>query len=192
MALLSLIFGEKTKARIGVVELDASLSETHSMSAEVTNHPLEEGSEISDHIRKQPDSIQITGVVSNTPLVYLANIQAPSPLVNDLTPVSDRAELAYVELQRIMSQGETVEVVTSLRTYENMALTSLSITRDAASGNVLNASMDLREVIIAKSEVVSAPVPATPANAPPINGGRQPTQPASPSTSSAAINKARI
>jgi hypothetical protein len=80
MALLSLIFGEKAKARIGIVELDASLSETHSMSAEVTNHPVEEGSEISDHIRKQPDSIQISGVVSNTPLVYLASIQAPSPL----------------------------------------------------------------------------------------------------------------
>ena len=29
MALLSLIFGEKQKARIGVVELDAALSETH-------------------------------------------------------------------------------------------------------------------------------------------------------------------
>jgi hypothetical protein len=191
MALLSLIFGEKAKARIGIAELDASLSETHSMSAEVTNHPVEEGSEISDHIRKQPDSIQISGVVSNTPLVYLASIQAPSPLMNDLTPVSDRAELAYAELQRIMSQGETVEVVTSLRTYENMALTSLSITRDAASGNVLNASMDLREVIIVKSKVVAAPVPATPANAPPVNAGRQPAQPASPSISNAAISKAR-
>lgn len=187
MSLMSLIFGEKTKAQVGFVELDASLSETHSMSAEPTNHPVEAGFEITDHIRKKPDSIQITGVVTDTPLVYLASLQTPSPLANDhLTPVTYRADLAYAELQRIMNEGETVEVVTSLRSYENMALTSLSVTRDAASGNVLNVSMDLREIIVARSETVSAPTPVTEANAPPRDGGQQAVTPASPETSSVA------
>lgn len=177
MALISLLYSQKV--RIGLVEFDASLSETHSMNAAVTDHPVEEGSEISDHIRRQPDSVQITGIVSDTPIIWLASIAAPSPLMNDLTPVRDRAELAYAELQRLMNQGETVEVVTSLRIYENMAITSLSITRDSINGNVLNATIGLREIIVAKSETVSAPEPMTPANVVPVDMGRQPTQSAS-------------
>ena len=85
MALLSLIFGEKIKARVGLVELDASLSESHSMNATVTEYPVEEGADIADHIRRQPDTITISGIVSDTPLVYLASLQAPSPIVDDLT-----------------------------------------------------------------------------------------------------------
>ena len=187
MALLSFIFGDKVKARVGLVEFDASLSESHTMSATVTEHPVEEGADIADHFRRQPDGITISGIVSDTPLVYLASLQAPSPIVDDLTRAPDRADLAYAEVQRVMNDGDLVDVVTSLRTYENMALTSFSVVRDTANGNVLNATMSLRQVIVAESETVSAPEPKTPANAPAVDGGTQPTKtPPTPAADRAA------
>jgi len=168
VALLSLIFGEKQKARIGVVELDAALSETHSKEALVTDHPVEFGADVSDHIRRLPDSVEINGIVSNTPLVFLSAV----------TESPTRAEDAYEELRRIMDEGELVTVATTLREYSNMALTNLAVARDAASGNVMNATMSLREIIIAETQTVEAPVPAAAANSKPVNQGKQAAKPA--------------
>jgi hypothetical protein len=160
MGLTDLIFGPKTKAQVGTVQFDCSVSETHSKEAQITDHPVEEGSTISDHIRRQPESLELNGIVTNHPIIFLASIQAPSPLENDLSPTPDRAEVAYATLREIMDKGELVTVVTSFWEYENMAITSMSVTRDAQNGNVLNCNLGLREIIIAKTETVAAPEPS--------------------------------
>lgn len=159
MGLTELIFGPKKRLTVGVVQFDASISETHTRECEVTDHPVEEGSTISDHIRRTPEKIDVNGIVTNHPIVFLASVQAISPLLDDLSPVSDRAELAYTKLTEIMDDGELVTVATSLREYSNMAITSMAVTRDVQNGNVLNCALSLREVIIAKTETVAAPVP---------------------------------
>lgn len=179
MGALSLLFGDKTRARVGLVQFDASLTETHNKEVEVTDHPVEEGADITDHIRPVPESVDINGMVTNTPLVILASLRADSPLVGDATPIEDRAGLAYAELQRIMDDGELVTVVTSLREYENMVLTSMSVPRDVGNGNVLNANLSLREIIIAETERVAAPEPEATANKKSKAKGKQTTGPAS-------------
>jgi hypothetical protein len=159
MGLTELIFGPKTHLTVGVVQFDASISETHARECQVTDHPVEEGATISDHIRRTPEKLDVNGIVTNHPLIFLASVQAVSPLTDDLSPVTDRAELAYSKLRELMDNGELVTVVTSLWEYSNMAITSMSVTRDVQNGNVLNCSLSLREVIIAKTETVAAPVP---------------------------------
>lgn len=155
--MLDVVFGGKTKATIGVVSLDASISETHTRNAEVTSHPVEDGADISDHIRLEPETLSIRGIVSDTPIVWLATFRSPSPIVDDITTVNARVDLAYAELQRVMNEGELVSVVTSLRAYENMAITGMSVRRDASTGNVLDVDLDLREVILAGTQTVEAP-----------------------------------
>lgn len=54
---------------IGSVSLDASLSEVHSMSGEATSHPVETGSNISDHFHTNPRTVRIRGFVTNHPIV---------------------------------------------------------------------------------------------------------------------------
>lgn len=185
MSVLSLVFGEKRKGQIGLVQMDATLSEVHTSEAAVTEHPVEEGANISDHIRRLPEEVEINGVVSNTPIVFLASIAAESPIENDITPVTDRAGLAYAELTRIQDAGELVTVVTTLRDYENMALTSLVVNRDAQSGNVMNAQLSLREIIVAETQGVEAPTPVTKSNKPPIDQGTQTAGAASAATTAA-------
>jgi hypothetical protein len=53
---------------IGTVWIDVSISERHSLSAEVTTHPVERGTDIVDHIRPMPREIQIEGFVTNHPI----------------------------------------------------------------------------------------------------------------------------
>jgi len=159
MAITELIFGKPTRAKIGTVTMDCSVSETHLDEVEITDHPVEVGSDISDHIRKRPVSLELNGIVTNTPVVFLASLLAESPLDYDFAPSFDRVNTAYEELRRIQSDGDLVDVVTSLREYKNMAIQSLSVSRDAATGNVLNATISLREVALAKSLAVDLPVP---------------------------------
>lgn len=164
MALTELIFGAPTKAEVGFVQFDCSVSERHTDEAEITEHPVEFGSDVSDHIRKLPKSIEINGIVTNTPIVFLASLMAPSPVITDFLSKTDRVEAAYAELQRVMDDGELVDVVTSLKTYDNMAITSLVVDRDVATGNVLNCVVSLREVVIASTLTVDLPLPQNVAN----------------------------
>lgn len=66
MALLSLF--TQTKARIGIIELDCSLQETHERTATLTQSPVESGATISDNVVLMPKRLTIEGIISKTPL----------------------------------------------------------------------------------------------------------------------------
>jgi hypothetical protein len=66
MALLQLF--TQTKAKIGAVELDCSVQETHERQATLTQSPVEDGSTISDNVVLLPKRLTVEGVVSKTPL----------------------------------------------------------------------------------------------------------------------------
>lgn len=159
MAIAELIFGAPKKGKIGTVTLDCTVSESHKDEVEITDHPVETGSTISDHIRKRPISLSLEGIVTNTPVVFLASLMADSPVENDFIPSPDRVTRAYQELRRIQEEGEIVDVVTSLREYKNLAIESLSVSRSAETGNALNVSISLREIVLAKSLSIDLPVP---------------------------------
>lgn len=182
MALLEVLFGSGRKARVGVVQFDASVSEGHGKEAEVPDHPVEVGADISDHIRRKPETLNVNGIVTNHPIVFLASLNAPSPKLGELAPTEDRVEAAYSELRRVMDAGELVDAVTTLREYRNMAITSLQVQRDAANGNVLNAQLSLREIILASVERVDQPQPVAAAK----NLGRKATTPADATTDAKA------
>jgi hypothetical protein len=154
-----LIFGGKTRAQVGVVQFDASVSEVHTDEVEITDHPVEDGSDISDHIRKLPITLEMNGVVTNNPLVFLASIRAKSPVTTDTSNTNDRVGAAYAKLREMQESGELLDVVTSLRDYSNMAIKSLSVTRDASTGNILDSSLTLREITIARALTVDVPIP---------------------------------
>lgn len=55
-------------ARIGDIWIDVSIREQHAYEAEVSEHPVEVGSAIADHVRPLPRSIEIEGLVTNHPI----------------------------------------------------------------------------------------------------------------------------
>lgn len=59
---------EVTHVQIAAIWIDVSLREQHNSAAEVTRHPVEDGVDITDHVRLAPDQLQIEGLVSNQPI----------------------------------------------------------------------------------------------------------------------------
>lgn len=71
MALLSTIFKIPTRAQIGFLKLDASISETHKRTAQITDNEVEDGVVVSDHVRLTPKTLSLTGQVSSDPVTIL-------------------------------------------------------------------------------------------------------------------------
>lgn len=62
-----LIFTTRDK-KIGSIVVDVTTNEKHHLGAKATTHPVEQGSNISDHVILDPVELTIAGVISNHPL----------------------------------------------------------------------------------------------------------------------------
>ena len=124
-----------------LLELDAAIDETHERSAEVSKHPVEEGADVSDHVKVSPRRLTINGIITASPL--------------DGTPDESREEEAWEILNRILEAGDTLTVSTTLHTYENMVLTGFSVVRDGKRR--IAPPLTFEEVRKVKQEWVSLP-----------------------------------
>jgi hypothetical protein len=126
-------------------EIDAEVSSDHSFENDVTDHPVEVGADVTDHSRPKPITVDITGVVSDTPLTNMQSAR---------TGVTLPSDDALVRLIAIRDAREPVRVATKLRTYDNMMLVSLAITKDAQTGRALRFRASFKQVILAKNQRV--------------------------------------
>lgn len=134
----------ETGAISQVIQLDATLDATLSHTMTVTDFPVEDGSSISDHAQKQPDRVTIRSVVSATPLRVIS-----------FDPGRPRA--GFEVLDELQINKELVRIVTDLKTYDNMMMTSLDAPRRKDTKNALMFTASFREVRIVSSQVVTLP-----------------------------------
>jgi hypothetical protein len=145
-----------------VLELEATLEEGHTGTAETTDHPVESGADVTDHIRRKPDELTLKAIVSNTPILLLAFIRA-EPSVPGGDPQT-RAEDAYEWLRNVKDLGLLLNVSTTLRDYTSMAITGISVIRDKDRSRILEVNITLREIIIAVTEKSTLEVPGAASN----------------------------
>ena len=105
--------------------LDVNITEEHQFEAEVTDHPVEKGSDVTDNVRTKPDVVTIESIVSDSPLGAVARSRAAGTLPTDE---------ALALLRAIRKAREPVAIETSLGRYENMVLQSLRIPRNSQIG----------------------------------------------------------
>lgn len=172
---LQLVYGV-TRARIGALQLDASVEEEHAGEVEVSEHEVEVGANISDHAREKPETIRISGVVSNTPIAESDRRDQEGRLRRGS---EGRADSAYDALRKIKSERQPVTVVTSLRQYENMVMTSLSVPRDAERGDSLHFTAAFKQIRTVASETVRVELPRAQKK---LSGGKKTTTAASEAT----------
>ncbi len=140
------------------IEFDAVLTESHRSAAEITDHPVENGVDLTDHIRRTAEELRLTGVVTDDPLVKDRSTEATAASTGG--DPGQRAGSAYNFLIQTKDQTKLVNVVTKLRNYRNMVIQTLNVTRDAQTSRILQAEIGLREILIAVTEQVTAPEPA--------------------------------
>ncbi len=145
---LAMLFDSPTVPAIGTIELDAVVSETHKKKAKATKYPVEYGGTISDHVFLDPESITISGVITNSPVEFFSGLRNfGSDLVQD----------AFDALNELIEAKTPVDVVTKLKTYENMIIEPLTIPRNAKTGDSIRFTATLTKITTVKLNTVLIP-----------------------------------
>lgn len=199
MASTSLVY-RSGPTKIDEVELDCSISESHVGEVEVTEHPVEEGADVADHSRPKPDSLTLEGIVSNTPITRAQRKRAISLLgggaqfesnttADQKQGVAGYAEAAYAKLRELRESGKLISVVTQIRTYPSMIMTSLTIPRDGKTGDALRFTAVFRRIVVVKNKSTKKVVSREPKAQSKSKAGKQTAKPANESQRKKSILK---
>jgi len=142
----SIFFPIKPIAKIGSIQLDCSVQETHSFKSDITDYTVEDGGSISDNIYLQPFRLTMEGWISDTPLQFLGG---------DLgNAIQSYSEEAYDKLIDLREKKILFDVVTGLKIYPNMAFESIDVTRDKDTGKALHFTAQLKYIQKASSKII--------------------------------------
>ena len=154
MATATVVYPLARKVSIGTtltaVDLDCSISETHQGDMEVTEHPVESGTNIIDHVRRKPEQLTIEGLVTDTPIRQEDRDAIGSMEKGSVT----RARDAFYSLRALRDSRQTVTVVTAVKTYTNMILVSLVFPRDVTTAEACRFIAQFKEIQTVSSQRV--------------------------------------
>ncbi len=168
------------------LDVDATLQITECLTAQATDHPLETGAVISDHVIIRPKTLKLEGLITSTPLpkpneewVRTAEGFKPhgwaqlEPFSNalisidgeDSTPPDPfRAQGALDVLREIHAARQPVTITTGVDAqgvpsdlHENMVVESLEFPRDPTTGDAVRFSASLKEIKTVASATVPLP-----------------------------------
>lgn len=128
-----------TSPSFGRFMFDFVFSTEHKMNLKPTEHPVQNGSSITDHSIMEPDEVILEIGMSDTVIGSGANHS-----VN-----------AYTMLRAIMQKREPLTLTTRLHTYRDMLITSISAPDDVSTMFALKASIYLQQIKIATVATVS-------------------------------------
>lgn len=136
---MAVAFLTKRRSKIGALSIEATLSESHSMTATVTRFPVEGGTIVSDHIVNDPEKITLECFISNTPIGG---------------EVNNHAQEAFDQLTRMFEAKELVDVVTQFKIYVGMAITDISVPRNNKTGQAILFTVNLVKIRKVQSTTV--------------------------------------
>lgn len=186
-----LLVGRTSRVTVGSITVDASISESHGLEADTTDHPVETGSDITDNYRKRPRVFTLEAVVTPSPLATGYPLQTAIGSVTSLSKNDDPVLNAWGEIKRYFDEGTLITISTQPEVYENMALVSFSWGRTATNGNQLRFSATAKEVRFASTLTVQAiPEPKKETAKSAKKRGKQNTKEAPKEKSKSALAKA--
>lgn len=133
---------------VGNIELDATLAEDHSWSAEATQNPVEDGAPVSDFVIEKPDKLTLRGFMTETPLIASSNVR---DYMESLT------QNAFDLLRDLIKERIEVTVYTQYFIYDSMILTDLSIPRSSDTGEALEFTAEFVSIRKVETQLVEVP-----------------------------------
>ena len=124
---------------LGGLTFTVTISEAEKQTAKMTDYPVEDGVNYSDHVILAPREV---------------TVQVGQGVDDAETDPRDKLD----KLRELMTKREPIELYTGKSYYKSMIITSISTTTDAKTETVMIASVTLREVRIAQTQAAAVPV----------------------------------
>lgn len=127
------------------------ISEDHELNFRISEHPLQDGATVSDHVHREPYKVSIEGMFTNHPMkdrfevdeVKFKDEYATSDVKSTL---SNTALANFEKVKELAKKREPVRLVCSLEVYPKMIITSIKAQRDSKSGSSVRFTMTLQEI----------------------------------------------
>jgi hypothetical protein len=175
---MTLQYNDGTAQRT-LLKIDCTSSEEMSLEAQATLHDIEDGARISDHVIKKGRTLNIEGIISDSPInltgALIGNVTgfassqmsatarataAAAAVVMANLALSDSAKPSKAALdifEEIYANNTLLTIVAGLATYENMILERFSAPRKAGTAGALVFSAGFRQVSIIAGQSVAVP-----------------------------------
>lgn len=171
------IVSQRAEGEVGYfkpMQADVVVEEVHEDQLEVTDHPVQNATSITDHAYKLPREVVVTYGWSDSPkgaLPWYANVGIAAGdavgLMNsgaaavgaglgvvsllDIASGNSRVQGFYDQLMSLHEKRELVMLFTGRKWYPNMLLKGLSMTNDKTSAYSMTIEIRARQVILVSS-----------------------------------------
>lgn len=147
--ILGFLFREAQRTLLAGIELDVMENESLNLDGQVTRYPVEDGTEISDHIFVKSQVLEISGLITHIDGYTFGTSLGKSVRLSEILD----------EFKNARDKRQTFDVITGLRKYSDMAFESLKFDRsnDGNGGNWLKINAKMVEVVKVKLQTADVP-----------------------------------
>jgi hypothetical protein len=154
MANISIFSRRNIKNKIQALEIDATISETHEYSNLVTDYPVEDGFNVSDHVKQQPEILIMECIVTQTPfdggddnIKREDNSDRVLNYYNTLIGYAGYAPPKQPGVEPIkIAQPQLLDIVTGLKTWTGMVIERIPFSFNSRTGQAINFSVFFKKI----------------------------------------------
>jgi hypothetical protein len=130
------LFATKSR-KIADLALQVVLSETTNDTLTITRQPVQQGASITDHAYKEPTTLSMA--------------------INLKDNIGESLSEIYTDLLELQESREPITVSTPKRIYSSMLISSIGLTTDARTENVLAINISFAQIIIVPVSTAQVP-----------------------------------
>lgn len=136
------------------IEMDATVEITHNFKSSITEHPVESGAKVTDHVRPENRSFSVKGYVSNHHV-------APVIQGNVLGDSGRRTKIAYDYLNDMWEKAIPFTMVSELDSFPNCVIEDLNIPVTAKNGEAIEINLKIKQLRLVSPEFLNTAISLT-------------------------------
>lgn len=134
---LQSLFGQKRQ--IGPIQAQLVVSEETSDVLTITKQPVQQGASITDHAYMEPTTLSMVIMQQDTSLI--------GGLLSTFTGNGGLSQI-YQQFLDLQSSRQPFNVVTPKRIYKNMLMSTLGVTTDKTTENILSLRLSFQQILL--------------------------------------------
>jgi hypothetical protein len=134
-------------ATIGDLQVDCVVDHVTTFNSQVTEHPIENGFVIADHVARQAMTLSLTAIITPTPVSYFRQLGS-NP---------DRLGEAIAYFEQLWLNGEPITVTIPSGIYQDMVMTSCPLPRNVKDGFCYRVALEFKHVVIVSQKTEEIP-----------------------------------
>ena len=135
-------------ATIGTLRCDCIVEHTTNFDSSVTEHPIEGGFVIADHVAREAMKLSLTAIITPTPVSYFSIMGGANP---------DRLSEAAAYLEQVHLKGDPITIVLPSGIYKDMVMTTCPLPRNVQDGFCYKLALEFTHVRIVSQKTEEIP-----------------------------------